>query len=245
MKKVKQIMSSFLVIVSLLCISTVTIFAVESNEMNGLGDESEEQKVKNDKNVEDFFNDIEIQNIQPLGSGVSAGNVPYFKQEENYYCGAASTKMALHTINGWSESQKEYARVLLTNPNNGTGVARLALVLNANQSRKTYSYHYIGIGTSLSTFRSLASSSMWHQAPPVINVYTNGLYLYNGTMLHHYVVGQYLATYSDNTPYDKMGYVDPWDMNYGRGETGGHHQDSVYNFHESTIYKYIIVGKSK
>ena len=82
MKKVKQIMSSFLVIVSLLCISTVTIFAVESNEMNGLGDESEEQKVKNDKNVEDFFNDIEIQNIQPLGSGVSAGNVPYFKQEE-------------------------------------------------------------------------------------------------------------------------------------------------------------------
>lgn len=63
--------------------------------------------------------------------------VPYFKQENSYFCGPATTKQTIHYIDGVSASQYVIASALGTTTN-GTDGADIVTYLNANQQYVYY-----------------------------------------------------------------------------------------------------------
>lgn len=71
-------------------------------------------------------------------------NVPYFRQENGYYCAPATTKQTLHYINGTSLSQSQYA----PHVGSGSGIdyggvgTKLINYINENQNRNTYVYKH-------------------------------------------------------------------------------------------------------
>lgn len=63
--------------------------------------------------------------------------VPYFKQENSYFCGPATTKQSIHYINGISPSQYVIANALGTTTN-GTDGADIVTYMNTNQQYVYY-----------------------------------------------------------------------------------------------------------
>lgn len=78
-----------------------------------------------------FINDRVIRLIYGRGdeSDGASLNIPFFKQETNYYCGPASTQMVLE-FHGVSLTQTQLALELKTHPVTGTEYLDLTRVLN-------------------------------------------------------------------------------------------------------------------
>lgn len=95
--------------------------------------------------------------------------VECFIQENNYYCGPATTKQVLHYINGTSLSQDEYAAALGTTTD-GTDMTMIRDVLNANQTKKTYTYAYIG---TQGNWELMVKHSTYWGTPAVIDINTS------------------------------------------------------------------------
>lgn len=134
-------------------------------------------------------------------------NVPTYQQETNYWCGPASIKETLQFLNGSSLSQSQYASNMQTNSSDGTIVWKLTNELNNNQSKHTYIYEDV---SSVSRFNAILIADILDSdvgVPFILHALTGSLYMYNGNVLHHYLVVN-----GGNQSTQKVTYVDSWGL---------------------------------
>lgn len=129
--------------------------------------------------------------------------VQCFPQENEFYCGPATTKQVLHYINGTSLSQDDYADALSTTTA-GTDMTVIQDVLNANQTKKTYTYAYIG---TQGNWELMVKHSTYWGTPAVIDINTSNYekeFFYNST--GHFVN---ISGYNYSTPDHEVRITDP------------------------------------
>lgn len=101
-------------------------------------------------------------------------DVPWFQQQNSYYCGPATVKQVLHYINGISLTQDQYAQALGTTTD-GTDMTCIPSVLNASLNNETYAYD--SIGTS-ATWLMIVRTSLYDNRPAILDIkttnYTDG-----------------------------------------------------------------------
>ena len=94
-------------------------------------------------------------------------NVPYFRQQNRYYCGPATTKQTLHHIIGSSPSQDALANALGTTTD-GTDGTRIVSYLNDNLPSSIYfiGTPYTPASMAVTTYMSLCVTN----TPPILRV---------------------------------------------------------------------------
>ena len=108
-----------------------------------------------------------LERTRTLGSSKTL-NVQYFKQENGYYCGPATTKQVLNFFNGSSLSQSQYARDLGTTTS-GTVFPNIAGVLNKYQSKCNYVYREMA-STEYANWRSFNIASIDWGNPVILDL---------------------------------------------------------------------------
>lgn len=94
-------------------------------------------------------------------------SIPYYKQQNSYYCGPATTKQSLQYLKGTSPSQSTIASSLGTTTS-GTDGTKIVEYLNNNQSSN---YYVIVEPTSQSAMESTIYSGLTNfNAPPILRV---------------------------------------------------------------------------
>lgn len=94
-------------------------------------------------------------------------SVPWYSQEESYYCGPATVKQTIHYINGISDTQDEIADDLGTSANYGTDTNNMCTYLNNNTD---YSYEVLWWWADASAFSNMVISDTDDDKPIIGHV---------------------------------------------------------------------------
>lgn len=156
-------------------------------------------------------------------------SIPYFKQNNSYYCGPATTKQSMHYLTGSSQSQSSIASALGTTTA-GTDGNNMVTYLNANQSNVYYMaiYPYSQASMEDLVYRGLTS---YGTAPILrLKMTTSQGWPYNSTGHFMNVSGQY--TVSGAVKYQ---VTDPYIQYVNSSETDGKYRISSSAVYNSTI----------
>lgn len=129
------------------------------------------EKANYSKQVEAWFsNDVSRSSISDDSTTNEYNvtrNVPYFRQQNRYYCGPATTKQTLHYITGSSPTQDTLANALGTT-SQGTDGTRIVTYLNNNLPSSVYFIEtpYTPKSMAVTTYRSLCVTN----TPPILRV---------------------------------------------------------------------------
>lgn len=163
--------------------------------------------------------------------------VPLIRQATSYYCGPASTLMALRYMgaagdlssNNTTAQNQLWAEVGVS-PSAGSDSTLIQLALNRRQTRYSYNGGYQNMnGCDVACFRYKWEFTFAHSAPGIPNVDTNHLYTYGGYKYYHYMTQR-----GFNWTTDKVTYNDPnsirhygiWQDSAGDMHTAITHRDS-------------------
>lgn len=167
-------------------------------------------------------------------------SVPSYKQETNYWCGPATVKQTLGSINGSSESQTYYAKKLGTTTD-GTDFSLVDDVLNNHQTRTNYSYRSFG-SDEYATWKSVMIMTVDWGYPAILDlkITPQNMPLYTSTVEGHILntSGYDLV----NSSSKKIRLTDPFDQG-GRGVTLGnvwHPFDGVWAANQAHFRKAVI-----
>ncbi len=140
--------------------------------------------------------------IIPMSGSAKYLSVTLRKQENSYYCGPASTQMALQYVTGTLYSQSSLATDMGTNSSEGTYVYKVAQELNSKIGSSVYQY----VLTSDRGFGSGLAYSIDKNKPVVCHTSTGVLPTYTpATSCDHYIVSigySYDTAGSDNVRYN-------------------------------------------
>lgn len=127
-----------------------------------------ELKVIEQKRNQALLESIQFNSSRSYDDGVYITlNVPYYEQEETYYCGPATVKQVSHFMTGSSDSQVDIAEII------GTGEAgtTMAYMLEYLNGVKDLDYIYDqGIAENYSTWLNAIYSSARNSKPAIILV---------------------------------------------------------------------------
>lgn len=125
-----------------------------------------------------------------LSQPQAIGNVYYrvvsvtpFLQENSYYCGPATVKQTLHSVNGSSSSQSSYASRLGTTTS-GTDMTKIPAVLNSDQNETYYVYSTF---SDINTWLSYSKWSLNKGVPAILDINTSGISQFPYTSSGHFV----------------------------------------------------------
>lgn len=159
--------------------------------------------------------------------------IPYFKQQNSYYCGPATTKQSLHYISGTSPTQSVIANGLGTTTA-GTDGAMIVTYMNANQSE----VYYIDITPANEAdmaSRIYRGMSFYGSAPILRLKMTTGQgwdYASSGHFMN--ASGIYSSAYS-TTGALQYEVTDPYIQYIDQSETDGKYRISSTAVYNSTI----------
>ncbi len=240
MKKVMLVVSMLV----FLTFSLVNVSAYNEDYINKHSGPKEdiERNAVNQKLILEKDKDIDkdIDSIRPFGWGdtIRPAIIPV-EQSTGYYCGPANIVMILTNIKGFSLSQDSHANNMGTNPSDGTYVYRMTNELNNQQNKHNYAHFYI---SNSNDFSNYIEGSIMRNAPVVLHARTGSLNIYNGNSLGHYLTGETVIADGDPTVLTRIGYVDPLNRDYGRGNVFGSHIDTFENVYEAVRGRYVIRG---
>ena len=120
--------------------------------------------------------------------------VPYFKQDNSYYCGPATTKQTVHFIKRTSSSQATIATAIGTTTA-GSNLTDMMTYINNNQTRRDY---IIVTNPSEDLIQSIVEYSVRNLAPTVcrLKIATGGNWLYSSS--GHYMNLSAFTNYGAN-----------------------------------------------
>ena len=224
------------------------MFAAHTASINATELQNEEYIEKNQGSLEEQERNSEILKEKDADLSISLfgwgdtirPQMKIYEQENEYYCGPANVKIVLQSINGSSYSQGTYAYNMGTSRNYGTYVYRLVNELNAQLSVTSYAYAYIG-SSSRQYLMDRLVSDIKKNYPVILHADTRPLYMYYGNSLGHYLtVDSVIADGSDLNKITRVGYLDPFYEDYGRGKVFGSWTESFENIFQSVLDRYLI-----
>ena len=151
-----------------------------------------------DKIVQDYFEVSNNKGISILGFDDESAYllVTTYKQPNSYYCGPASSLIAISgwngtgNVSGSTDAAKmdTLAGEMGTNSTDGTAVYRVRQGLNNYVPNGQYKYSYY-LGSTLTdlTFRSYLYNSLAYGRVPLLHAKTGALSYYNGHNTGHYI----------------------------------------------------------
>ncbi|MFD2670350.1 C39 family peptidase [Marinicrinis sediminis] len=185
-----------------------------------------------------FSNDNKL---NTLSSSVKTLSVPSFEQETYYWCGPATVKQVLDSINGSSNSQSYYANELGTTTS-GTVFSLVDDILNDHQTDTTYVYTDFQ-SNEYNTWESIMMAAVdLFYVPAVLDlkITPSNMPLYTSNVAGHILNNSgYDISDSNNK---KIRLTDPFDQG-GRGVTIGnvwHPMEGVWNANQAHFRKAVI-----
>lgn len=237
MKKIMLVVSMLV----FLTFSLINVSAYNEDYINKHGGSKEdiERNAVNQKLILEKDKDVDSIRLFGWGDTISPAIIPV-EQSKGYYCGPANIVMILRNIKGSSLSQDSHANNMGTNPSDGTIVYRMTNELNNQQNKYTYAHFQI---SDRSSFSNYMENSIARNAPVVLHAKTGSLNMYNGNSLGHYLTGETVIADGSSTVLTRIGYVDPLNRDYGKGNVFGSHIDTFENVYEAVKGRFVIRGQ--